>query len=66
MLSGVCQNAQGPEHNQISLLRLSAPLSVVHQEDIGAEFCRECDGLALSRTENTSQRGEHLPRTLNV
>jgi hypothetical protein len=66
MLSGIGQNPKSPEDNQIPSLRFAAALSIVHQEDIGGEFRGERNGLALSRTEDTSQWGEQLPRTLNV
>ena len=66
MLSGIGQNSKSPEDNQIPALRLTAALPIVHQEDIGGEFCGECNGLALSRTEDTSWRLEQLHRTLHV
>jgi hypothetical protein len=63
MLSGIGQNSKSPEDNQIPPLRLTAALPIVHQEDIGGEFCGECNGLALSKAEDTSQRREQFPAT---
>ena len=66
MLSGIGQNSKSTEDNQVPALRLTAALPIVHQEDISGEFCGECNGLALSRTEDASQRLEQLHRTLHV